>query len=360
MKLFDRFLLKEFVKFVLLALLCVVGIYILIDIFEEIGYFMARRVSLFTLLRYYLYYTPAAIDLLYPVSFVLSCFMVYGQLTRARELQALQSAGVNTYRLFRPVLLFGIVSVFLFYAGREYVAIPASKALDDLKRYTIDKRSPPGLQKRKDMNYLADDGKVFYAREFDETGILRGFIIIRLDPARRRVVERIDGEQAVWRDSLWHAQAVNVREFPTDTTETLTRFDSLVLVGVTETPRDFALETRPVEQMQVPELARYAERIRRAGYRVDKELTELHFRYSYPLTGLILLLMALPLATRLRRGGVMLGLGLGMLFSFLYWCAIQGSRAYGQTGAIAPPLAAWLPGILFLGAGLALMPTVRR
>lgn len=360
MKLFDRFVLREFLKFVLIALATVVVIYLLIDLFEDLGYFTARKVGFFTLLLYYLYYTPAAINLLFPVSFILSCFMVYGRLTRQKELSALQSAGVNTYRLFQPVLLFGVLSVFLFYFGNEYVAIPASIAMDNLKRYTIEKRAPPGLQQRNDMNYLAEDGKVFYARQFDVSGKLTGFIIVELDSARARVVRRTDGAVANWKDGVWVANQVTVREFPSDSAEVLTKYDTLVLPGVTEKPADFALETRPVEQMPVPQLMRYVEHIRRSGYPAQAEAVELAYRFSYPLLGLILLIMALPLSVQLRRGGVMLGLGLGLLFSFLYWGAIQTAKAFGQTGVWHPLIAAWLPNIVFLAVGIALMPTVKR
>jgi lipopolysaccharide export system permease protein len=89
-------------------------------------------------------------------------------------------------------------------------------------------------------------------------------------------------------------------------------------------------------------------------------LVELDYRYSYPFVGLVLLVMALPLATRLRKGGVMLGLGLGMLFSFMYWGAIQTCRAFGQSGTMSPLLASWLPNIFFLLVGLAFIPTVKR
>src|SRR5512136_868701 len=108
MKLFDRFLLREFLKLMLLALACVVGIYLMIDLFEQLGYYLSRKVPLITLIEYYACFTPTAVNLLFPVSFVLSCFMVFGRLTRQRELAALQSAGVNTYRLFRPILGFGV------------------------------------------------------------------------------------------------------------------------------------------------------------------------------------------------------------------------------------------------------------
>jgi len=43
----------------------------------------------------------------------------------------------------------------------------------------------------------------------------------------------------------------------------------------------------------------------------------------------------------------MLGLGLGLLFSFLYWGMIQVSKAFGYVGALNPVMSAWLPSIIF-------------
>ncbi|MEO0080044.1 MAG: LptF/LptG family permease, partial [candidate division WOR-3 bacterium] len=102
MRVIDRHLLRELVRFALLALFSVVVIYLLIDLFEELAYFTSRKVSLLVLLRYYLYSLPSAVSLLYPVSLLLAVFVVYGQMTRNRELHALQSAGVRLYRLFVP------------------------------------------------------------------------------------------------------------------------------------------------------------------------------------------------------------------------------------------------------------------
>jgi len=357
---FDRFLLREFVKFVFLALAVVVGIYILIDLFEDLSYFMSRKVPLFTLLRYYAYFTPSAVSLLYPVSFVLSCFLVYGRLTRQRELSALQSSGVDAYRLFRPVLLLGLFSALVFYVANEYISIPAAIALQDLKRYSIEKRTPPGGQQRKDMTYVADNGRIFFARELNVEGTMRDFVIADVNPERSRITRRIDGAAASWVDGRWHAQHAVTREFPTDTTELIASLDTLTMLNVTETPHDFSLETKVVEQMPVPELMRQVGWLQKAGLPTGMAVVELDYRFSYPFVGLVLLIMALPLATRLRKGGVMLGLGLGMLFSFLFWGAIQTCKAFGQSGTMSPLLSSWLPNIVFLLVGLAFIPTVKR
>jgi len=107
-------------------------------------------------------------------------------------------------------------------------------------------------------------------------------------------------------------------------------------------------------------LWRYIQRMKRAGENVASEEVEFHYRFSYSLIGLIVVLLGLPLAVRLRSGGVMFGLGLGLLFSFLYWGAIQTSRAYGTSHVVSPALAAWLPNIVFGLAALILMVRVEQ
>ena len=100
--------------------------------------------------------------------------------------------------------------------------------------------------------------------------------------------------------------------------------------------------------------------MKRAGENVAKEEVELNYRFSYSLIGLVVVLLGLPLSVRLRKGGVMFGLGLGLLFSFLYWGAIQTSRAYGTSHVISPAMAAWLPNIIFGVAASVLVLRVER
>ena len=106
-------------------------------------------------------------------------------------------------------------------------------------------------------------------------------------------------------------------------------------------------ELRPVEQTNTYRLSRYLRRMKRAGEHVNKEEVEFNYRFSDAFIGLIVVLLGLPLSTRLRKGGVMLGLGLGLLFSFLFWGMIQVSKAFGYVGALNPVLSAWLPNISF-------------
>jgi LPS export ABC transporter permease LptG len=359
MKILDRHLLKELVKFALIAVTSVVVIYLLIDLFEELSYFTGRRTGLDTILLYYFYSLPSAVSLLYPVSMVLAVFMVYGQLTRTRELHALESAGVSLLRLFAPAIGLGLASIVLYLAVNELVTIPFNARLTDLRRLKIEKRQTSEVQKQQNLYFVGEEGRVFYIRELSSDGVMKNFNVSELD-AGRRVTRRFDVGEAAWRDHAWHGRNVAVRTFDTLGNELLEHHDSLRLDVIRETPADFASTSRPVEETSTRALRSFISRMKRAGENVAREEVEYYYRFSYSLIGLVVVLLGLPLSVRLRRGGVMFGLGLGLLLSFMYWGAIQTSRAFGTSHVISTALAAWLPNIVFGAFALILVLNVDR
>jgi lipopolysaccharide export system permease protein len=356
MKVLDRHLLKELVKFAFIAVGSVVVIYLLIDLFEELSYFTGRKIGLGVILLYYFYSLPSAISLLYPVSMVLAVFMVYGQLTRNRELHALESAGVSILRLFAPAIGLGLASIVLYLAANELITIPFNARLTDLRRQKIERRQSSQVQKRQNLYFVGDEGRVFYIRELSSDGVMKNFSVSELG-LDRRVKRRFDVEEAVWRDQ---ARNVDVRTFDVLGNEALEHDDSLKLDMIRETPVDFASTSRPVEETSTRALRNFIGRMKRAGENVAREEVEYYYRFSYSLIGLVVILLGLPLSVRLRRGGVMFGLGLGLLLSFLYWGAIQTSRAFGTSHVISTALSAWLPNILFGTIALVLVLNVDR
>ncbi len=341
----DKSIIKEFIKFAILGLISVVILYNLIDLFEELTYFSRRKVGILNVLIYYTYLTPQAVTLLLPVGLILATFLVYGTMTRRRELYAYMSAGIDVYRLFLPILILGILSVPGLFLHREMIEIPFSIKLTDLKRYKIESRGKPEQQKRRDIYYIGEQGRIYYIREFESNGILHNFYVTELDQ-NRKPKRRLDVAEAIYQNGVWQGKDVYIREF-SEGEENMNHYDSLPLIELLEKPKDFMTEIRPVEETNTHDLFRYIRRMKRAGEVMNKEETEYNFRFSDAFIGLIVILIGLPLSTRLRKGGVMLGLGLGLLFSFLYWGMIQVSKAFGYVGALNPVISAWLPNIIF-------------
>lgn len=345
MKTIDRRLFLELTKFAGLALTSVVTLYLLIDLFEELSYFTTRRVGVGIVLLNYLYELPSAVTLLYPVSLLLAVFAVYGRAVRDRELQALMSMGIAVRRLFVPAICLGLASVGLYFLGNELITIPFNRRLSDLRRFRIERRTAPVTGRRQNV-YVAMGGTVLYAREIEADTILRDLSAINLS-ADRRVLTRVDAQEAIYHQGVWHGRDVRFRRFDTTLGEELMESACTTVAVVNLDPSEVGGTSRPLAETSTPALRSSIHRMKRAGENVAAEEVEYHYRFSYSLVGLIVVLLGLPVAVRLRRGGVMFGLGLALLVSFLYWGAIQTSRAYGTAHVVTPAMAAWLPNIGF-------------
>ncbi|MEO0083719.1 MAG: LptF/LptG family permease [candidate division WOR-3 bacterium] len=366
-KIFDRLLISDFIKFAILAVMCVVTIYLLIDLFEELDYFISRHTSVLVVFLYYLYSMPSAISLFLPVGVILSCFLNYGLMMRERSIYVCQSAGISIYRLFLPVIVIGvslIVIQFLFY---EFVTIPANRKLEELRRVKIEKRYGSIATKRYNLYLRGKEQRVYFIYEYESvnptigerTGVMRNFIIVELSNTGQ-LLKRIDGKEATFSNRHWLAKNVSVRYFKADTLESYQHFDTLTL-AIKEKPGDFTDETRPIEQLFIWELNGYLKQLKFAGVNTAKAEVEFHYRIASLFISIILILLSLPLAVRLRHGGgIMFGLGLGLLFSFIYWGLIQIAKAFGQVSLVAPFWSAWIPNIVFLIIGLYLFYSVKQ
>ena len=88
-------------------------------------------------------------------------------------------------------------------------------------------------------------------------------------------------------------------------------------------------------------------------------MVALYRKLSFPMTTLIMTLIAVPFAVTVGRRGALYGVGAGITLAIIYWGAMSVSAALGTGGALTPLLAAWTPNILFGAAAVYLFFTVR-
>jgi lipopolysaccharide export LptBFGC system permease protein LptF len=153
--------------------------------------------------------------------------------------------------------------------------------------------------------------------------------------------------------------------FPQQTT------NSSLDVSLSETPASIRTEIKvsaltPTEaargpQLSIRELLTYL----RWHPHLDREkrwpslMTQLQGRIAAPFTCLAVVLIALPFGARSGRHNVFVGVAGSIFICFAYFILQKISFGLGVAGYLPPFVAAWLPNILFGGAGLALLSRVR-
>jgi lipopolysaccharide export system permease protein len=86
----------------------------------------------------------------------------------------------------------------------------------------------------------------------------------------------------------------------------------------------------------------------------------MNIKIAYPLISLILVLIGIPVALRLRTGGTPLAVSGGMAVCFMYILVFGFSRSLGLSGVFPPILSAWLANLVFSLIGIYMMMYVEK
>ncbi len=85
-----------------------------------------------------------------------------------------------------------------------------------------------------------------------------------------------------------------------------------------------------------------------------------HSKVAYPFANLILVLLAVPMAARRRRGGQAAQLAAGLGVAFLYLAFQKTIEPLGYVQTIPPVVAAWLPHLVFAAIAAVLLIRANR
>ncbi len=90
-------------------------------------------------------------------------------------------------------------------------------------------------------------------------------------------------------------------------------------------------------------------------YLIPNYLVELHKKFSIPFACLVFGLIGVPVGLIVRRGGRLVGLGVGVGIITLYYILLTAGEKLAQTSLYTPFLGAWTPNILTFIAGVILV-----
>jgi len=357
-KLLDRYVLREFMGYVLLGLSGFIVIFIVVDVFEKISVFLDHRAPIATVARFYVNLTPQVIVQVLPVALLLATFLALGQLNKFGELTAMRAAGVSLLRILRPVFWVAAAATIVSLLLGEYVVPSANRERDVIYNEQIQKVQRHTVNERADFTYLGEGGRIFYIRLY-LVNEQRMHEVSMQEFKNGELVRRVDAAEASWDGRQWVFTSGYERTFQ-DGREVARAFGSLSVPEIAEHPADFAKDVRKPDEMNFLELRAYVEKLRASGARVANYLVDLHVKLSFPLINLIVVLIGASLATRLRMQSAALGFGLSVAISFIYYAFLRAGQALGHNGALPPYLAAWLGDLVFGAIGLVMIVQAQR
>jgi lipopolysaccharide export system permease protein len=359
MKILDRYIIREFLKTMLLALVAFVLLFILVDVFEKLDIFIDAKAKLWMVVAFYLYQIPYIIVLTTPVAMLLASMGTISQMSRHYEIVAIKSSGISLYRIFMPLFALGLLVSLLLLGFGETLVPYTNQKKGNLERQDIRKRKNPAEQVRNNLYFSGTEGRFYFIKRYDAIQKTMDSVVVWQMDSLNRIVLRVDAPGGLWNGKVWELRGkrdkqVIRRSFQGDLMSE-DSLDVLYLQGYDETPESFTKRVLLPDEMNFAQLSRYIDALRRSGGDAHRYVVDLYFKLSFPFANLIILLFGLPILSNARKGGGTLSFSISLGVCFIFWGILQTGRALGHSSTLSPVVAAWLPNIIFGAIGAVIL-----
>lgn len=357
MRILDRYISAQFLKIFGVCVLGVPFLFTVVDLTDNLDTFLAEGATRGEVFLHYVYQFPYQALLGFPIAALLASVFTVANMTRHFETTAAKAGGISFYRLTGPVFGLALALSLVALALTEVVPAANRKAQDVLGQQQVRARTL-----RSSFVFRGQEGRVYKVRRLDtQDGAMRDVQVDREGTGYGYPTYHVSADSALWQadGGRWKLVDGRLRFFPERGTTLTFRFDELWQAPFTETPEELLADPKDPDEMGYEELGRFIEAIQRSGGDARELVVERHLKLSFPFACLIIVLFGTPLAHSTRRGGAPVAVGIALATTVLFLILIRVSQALGAGGAVPPLLAAWLPNLVFLSAGLVLMQRVR-
>ncbi len=354
----DRYLVREFVTFMVIGLGVAAALFVVIDLLQTLDRYLRVKPPFIYIVEHFVYRLPLALHDGLPVVMLVATIFLYLTLSRYHELTAMKAAGLSLYRVSLPVLGIGVVVAAGAGLFQELVLPGLNERGDEVDRVKIRGQAPRHLQSRQRLWVRSSDSR-FYRTELLHPGTndMYGVTILEVDKDFR-LIDRLDARRAHWTSAGWELSEGALRQIAPDGQVQTVPFVWTAL-DIKEEMDDFIRIQKAVTSMSYRELREYIAQLEAAGFQARKYLVELYSKLSFPLVNLVMVLVAIPFALQSPRGGRLFGVGLAIAIMAGYLVVHYVALAFARADLLPPLLAAWTANVIFMGIGVSLLLRAR-
>jgi LPS export ABC transporter permease LptG len=344
----DRYVLREFVKVLLLVLVSVVALFLIVDYTEIARDVRQNGVSASTLLTYYRFQIFTILNWTLPISVLVATLITFSMLAKNNEITAVKSNGVSLYRIGLPVVAIAVLISILSYFILDFVLPYANQRVYEMKRRIDGKPVVTAKSSQQKLWYLGKGRYLINFLAYDRSArALSQVQVFEFHATDFRLTRRVYARSAKWNGQAWAFEDGWMRSFTDDGNSTFTPITKPIALFYSETPEDFATEVKSPDQMTYSQLRRYIDIVSESGYAADELLVKLYSKTSWPALSTVMALIAMPFAFKIGKRGALYGVGIALALGIVYWMVFAIFTKFGEVGNLPPLLSAWAANILF-------------
>jgi lipopolysaccharide export system permease protein len=292
-----------------------------------------------------------------PAAVLFATVFTVGGMGRYSELTAAKASGQSFHRLMLPVFVAAACATGLAFLVGE-MAPGATAKEQELQK----SRAARPTRTRFNFVYRGDQGWVYTIRSLDVGNRqLKQIMFERQGQGAEYPALVITADSASWDTTrhTWRVREGASRLIAGPARQATFAFRTMRLRALTQSPADLLAESKAPDEMRYAELGRYIDALKRSGNDANKLIVERALKVALPATCLIIALFGAPLGITSPRAGAAVGVALSLGTTIVFLLMTQIMKAVGAGGVVNPVVAAWLPNLVFLAAGLVLLARTR-
>ncbi len=357
----DWYLINEILPWLLSGLTVMALVLIMGAMFAQAGEILTKGANPLLVLQFMAFNIPDMMSRALPLAMLFAVLMGLSRLTQDSELKAAIVSGVPPTRLVFPVLAMGAVVALLAFINAETIK---PRAFTEAQRVFKDiVLSNPRI--------VVADGQFFKDSQNQVIYIAPGGLSADGNLSNITVLQGQSGQvpSSITRaptGSILKEEGAILLENGTRTTYksgdarpvTVARF-ARAIIPIRQLRQGSGLSADAM-QLSVFDLLSRINTYRVQGFVPNNELTALHRKFAEPMAAIAFALFGIGVSLWALRSNQNFGFTGAAFFTFFYYATSTVFRVMGENGALIPFLAAWMPNVIYAGAGMAFLWLARR
>ncbi len=363
MRILDKYILKSVLGVFFGCLITFIFLYVVIDLLSHLEIILKQQIGFAILKQYYLSFLPIIFVQVTPIACLLSTLYTFAKLNNDNEIIAMRASGMSILQVTKTVIIFGIfISTVTFWLNDK--TVPQSLIINERIKEEIES----GIKKQskeknpeiiRNLTMYGTNNSLYFINKFTtSTNTMENILILGHDE-HQSLDKKIVASKGVYENGKWKFfQSIT---YILDDNGQIIKDPQYLeeeIMDIPEKPEDFISQKQHTDYMTVKQLRRYVRKLSKSGS--PKILTnlkvDLYQRYLNPLTSLIIILLGIPFAMKVKKRATgMSSLGISIMMGFLYYVLSAVGLAIGKSGILIPILSASLSHILALSLSIYLI-----
>ena len=351
----DRYIAMSVIKGCLLASFVLLSVFIFVEFVSQLedvgkGDYGALQAVIYVFIG-----LPQRLYELSPSILLLGGIISLGALAAKSELTVMRASGISTMRITRSVLQTGLLIVIAVAVLGEYV-VPLTTSM--AKVYRAEAIEEKLIVGAKNDIWVRDGNRYINVKKILPGHELRHIRVYDINE-KRQLSSIIFAEKARYQNEEWVLD--NIKRSDISEAGVKTSFEKQMILKRLIILKLFSVLEVKSKDMSAVDLFTYSQYLQDNNLDNDKYMLEFWVKIFTPLTGLAMLLIAMPIvfSTTPRSGGVGQRIILAILIGVIYFVINRAINHLGLVLNIVPLLSASIPLFLVIIVSLYFMRRVK-